>query len=120
MEIAEIGRLLTLACYVPDAGSGDYDLLPIANELKAKYPQYADYFSQVPRDPSRGTNSESFYRYIVDEATKKCSIYANLENSGEKVTIPGVSVPTAGGGVGVWQAGSPGWNGTDKYFQYGN
>lgn len=118
IEINQIGQLLTLGCFVPSGGDGDYDLQTILDELKAKYPRYAS--QATPRDPAKGTATESFYRYIVDSTTKKCSVYANLENANEKVTIPGMNSPAAGGGAGVWQATTPGWNGTDKYFQFSN
>ncbi|MEK7507709.1 MAG: prepilin-type N-terminal cleavage/methylation domain-containing protein [Patescibacteria group bacterium] len=118
-EISQIGRFLVLRCYVPDAGEGDYDLVPLVAELKEKYPQFANLVSQTPRDPSKGSTSESFYRYIVNGTAKKCSIYANLEDRSEPVTLSNISVPTAGGGTGVWQ-GEAGWNNSDKYFQFSN
>lgn len=118
-DVSQIGRFLTAGCYVPTGGSGDYDLADVLTELKQKYPQYANYITQTPRDPAKGTAAQSYYRYIVDASSKKCSLYANLENAGENVTITNITTPTAGGGSGVWQ-GSAGWNGTDKYFQYGN
>lgn len=120
IEISQIGRLLTVNCYVPDAGEGDYDLLQIVSELKAKYPNYSNFVSQTPRDPSKGSPTESFYRYTVDTIRKKCAVYANLQTEGEMVTLPDLSLPTPGGGTGVLQAGTPGWNGTTKYFQISN
>ena len=120
-EISEIGKLLTAGCYVPDAGAGEYDLLIVLGELQNKYPQYQQWFSQVPRDPKSGTESESFYRYSVSTTTgRKCAVYANLENENEKVTLQHLSAPTPGGGTGVFEATSTGWNGSGKYFQFSN
>ncbi len=119
-EITQFGRLLKAAsCYVPDAGAGEYDLMPLAAELKIKYPQYASSLSTVPIDPKTGTDAESRYRYIVD-GSGNCVLYANLERDTEKITLPSLSTPTAGGGTGVLQAGSVGWNGSNKYFQVSN
>src|SRR5262245_43282335 len=72
-EIASFGRFLTLGCYVPDAGIGDYDLALIVAELRTKYPQYAQQLSRVPRDPKGGTEIETHYRYIV-ETNGKCAL----------------------------------------------
>jgi prepilin-type N-terminal cleavage/methylation domain-containing protein len=120
LELAQIGRFLTLSCYIPNGGSGDYDLSVIVGEVLAKNPQYASVLSKAPQDPLSGTDTESFYKYIVDAGQKKCALYANLESDDEKVTLPGVVQPTAGGGTGVFQAASKGWNGSDKYFQTSN
>lgn len=119
-DLAQIGRILSAGCYMPNAGPGEYDLIVLMEELKNKYPQYANFISQTPKDPKSGTASESFYRYVVIEDGTKCVLYANLENINEPVTITGITAPTAGGGTGVLQASSPGWNGTDKYFQISN
>ncbi len=43
-----------------------------------------------------------------------------LENDGIEVSLPGISVPTPAGGKGVFQAGSSGWNNSNKYFQVSN
>jgi len=120
-ELSQIGRLLTgSACYVPNGGIGEYDLLSLVDELKIKYPQYANYVSVVPRDPKSGTESESFYRYLVSDDGKKCALFANLENANEPVTLTNITVPTAGGGTGVLQSSDSGWNGSNKYFQVSN
>ena len=118
-DLAQIGRLMSISCYIPDAGPGDYDLLPIIQELGVKNPSYASLIAQAPRDPSRGTDTELFYRYIVN-ASGKCAVYANLEHASEPVTLTSITVPTAGGGLGVFQAATDGWNGTDRYFQISN
>ena len=53
-EVSSFGRFLTLGCYVPDAGAGDYDLAEIIAELRVKYPQYSQQLSRVPQDPKGG------------------------------------------------------------------
>lgn len=119
-EISQIGRYLAgSSCYMPDAGPGDYDFMDLADELKSKYSQYANYLQVVPQDPRAGTETKSFYKYIVS-SDGKCALYANLENKDEPVTLKNISSPTPGGGVGVLEASSEGWNGTAKYFQYSN
>jgi prepilin-type N-terminal cleavage/methylation domain-containing protein len=123
-ELTNLGRFLVMGCPLPSSGAGDYDLAPLIEELKAAYPRYADALAAKPKDPSRGTEEETFYRYVVSDATgtlpKKCALYANLENSGETVTLPGLAVPTVGGGTGVFRASADGWNGTPNYFQISN
>ena len=79
-EVSTIGRFLTGSCYLPDAGAGDYDILPVAEELIAKNPQYQEYIKVIPRDPKTGSDIESGYRYIVNDNGTKCAVYANLEN----------------------------------------
>lgn len=73
----------------------------------------------VPRDPSAGTKTESFYKYIVT-GEKKCALYANFENKNEKVTLPALTEPTAGGGTGVLKAITDGWNNSPIYYQVSN
>jgi prepilin-type N-terminal cleavage/methylation domain-containing protein len=118
-EISGIGRLITAACYLPSAGAGVYDVAPLITEFIASNPQYASYLSQVPRDPSVGTATQSFYMYTVN-TNGKCAVYANLENQNEAVTLPNISTPTAGGGTGVLATRVDGWNGSLKYFQVSN
>ena len=118
-EISQIGRFLTLSCYLPDDGEGEYDLIPLAEEIVIKNPQYSRFLSRVPQDPKTGSDTESKYIYIVNTDGSKCALYANLENPDEKVTLT-ITVPTPGGGKGVFKAGSPGWNGTSLYYQYSN
>lgn len=117
-EVSQFGKLLTLGCYTPDAGVGEYDLLPLATELATKYPQYAAMIQNVPKDPRQGSATASGYKYIVD-LNGKCVLYANLESENEKTTL-GITIPTAGGGTGVLEAASVGPNGSRKYFQYSN
>lgn len=118
-EISQIGRFLALNCYLPDLGGGEYDFLDIVDEVLLKNPQYQKYFSQTPKDPKTGTETESKYIYIVSNDGKACCIYANLENNNEAVTLQ-ITSPTAGAGTGVLEAASPGWNGTSIYYQYSN
>ncbi len=119
VEISQIGRLLTLSCYMPDGGAGEYDLMPLAEELRSKYPQYNQYLSAVPKDPKTGTETESKYIYTASSDGKKCAVYANLENMNERVTLT-ITTPTPGGGTGVLRAAVSGWNNTPLYFQYSN
>jgi len=118
-EVSQIGRFLVMSCYLPDSGEGDYDLMPIAQELLAKNPQYSQYLKMIPRDPKSGSDTESGYRYIVSDSGSKCAVYANLENEKEPVTL-NITVPTAKGGTGVLKAASDGPNGTPLYFEYSN
>lgn len=117
-EISEFGRALLISCYTPDAGPGVYDLGQLYPELLQKYPQISNYMAQIPHDPN-GNNSTTLYMYSVN-ANKKCALYANLENNNEPVTLPGISAPGPGGGIGVLDTGVNGWNGSSKYFQVAN
>lgn len=120
VEIAGIGKFLTASCYFPNAGAGTYDIANLIDELVANNPQYAQYVSQIPKDPSLDSSSpETRYMYIVD-TENKCAIYANLENENEQVTLQNISSPTPGGGKGVLETATEGWNGTTKYFQVSN
>ena len=104
------------SCYAPAGGPGDYDLTVIVDELTAENPQVAEYASSIPKDPRSGTATESGYRYLYGDGGH-CALYANLENAGADVTLPGLSEPTAGGGTGTLEASSEGPNGTDRYYQ---
>ncbi len=119
-ELSQIGRLIVSSCYLPDAGEGEYDLIDLAAELRIKYPQYAGALVNVPKDPKSGTETESYYKYIVTADGKNCVVYANLENKQEKVILMTISVPTPGGGTGIFQTSDDGWNGSNRYFQVSN
>lgn len=120
VELSQIGRFLSAgSCYLPNGGTGDYDLADLFDEIKVKYPQITQFISQAPRDPKSGTETKSYYHYIVND-TGKCALYANLEREDEAVTLPSISEPTPGGGTGVFQAASAGWNGSSKYYQISN
>jgi hypothetical protein len=104
-------------CYVPDGGPGEYDLADLVAELKNKYPQYASAVAKAPKDPKTGSDAATNYKYILSENGQSCALFANLENTDEKVTLPALNIPTAGGGTGVLKAAAAGWNGSDKYYQ---
>jgi len=107
--------MLSAVCFVPSSGFGDYDFVPIYNELNSSF-QIAQYVSSVPQDPLSGTSSESNYRYAVN-GPEDCVVYANLENANEPITLPALNDPQTGGGVGVLLGSSTGPNGTNIYYQ---
>lgn len=119
-DISQIGRFITLGCYQPDGNVTEIDLIDLASELVAKNPQYQKYFSSVPKDPRSGSDTASNYIYIVNNDATSCALYANLESKGEKVTLPNLTAPTPGGGQGVLQGSSAGFNNTKVYFQFSN
>ncbi|MDZ4229505.1 MAG: type II secretion system protein, partial [Candidatus Veblenbacteria bacterium] len=86
-DLAQIGRFLSLSCYLPEAGAGEYDLADLASELVAHNPQYQSLLNNIPKDPKLGSESETYYRYIVSEDSR-CALYANLEYESEPVTLP--------------------------------
>lgn len=115
-DIRSIGQFIFASgCYQPNAGAGDYDLADLSAEIAVKYPQYASFVANIPRDPKSGTATQTNYHYIAD-ASGHCAFYVNLENDKETVTLP-ETVPTAGK-TGVWQ-GPDGWNGSNIYYQLG-
>jgi prepilin-type N-terminal cleavage/methylation domain-containing protein len=117
-DLVSAGRFLSASsCYMPNAGVGDYDILDLVDELKIKYPQYAQYVSMIPKDPRAGNDLKAYYRYAVSAEGEHCALYANLENKGEPVTLKSLSAPAAGGGTGVLRASVEGWNGTAIYYQ---
>lgn len=119
--VSQLGRFLASgSCYMPDAGAGDYDVGEIIGELMAKFPQYAQFMGALPKDPKGGTDMVTKYRYAVVDDGSACALYANLENAGEAVTIPGIDAPTPGRGTGVLDAATEGPNGTTRYFQASN
>ncbi|NMC51154.1 type II secretion system protein [Candidatus Kuenenbacteria bacterium] len=118
-DLNQIGRFLAFGCLVPAGGPGEYDLSQLIEEYRVKYPQYA---SQIPsnlKDPKTGTESNSNYKYIINE-NNQCVLYANLENENQAVTLPSLNAPTPGGGKGILEAATAGPNGTKKYFQISN
>lgn len=117
-DLATIGRFMSLSCYTPTAGDGEYDLSDLAAELLVVNPSYKQYLKSVPIDPLTGTVMQSNFTYIVDG--DKCALYANLENEEEEITLKNIDTPTAGAGVGVLQGTSPGVNNTIIYFQHSN
>lgn len=115
-EISQFGRILSAtSCYLPDGGAGSYDLADLMPELEIKYPQLSQWMSSVPKDP-RGSDSETRYVYVVN-GSGQCALHANLEREEESVTLPSLTAPTPGGGIGVLEAATSGVNGSKKYFQ---
>jgi len=119
-DLNQIGRFLSLSCYLPDAGAGQYDLASLFDEIKVKNPQISNFIKSVPKDPLIGTDSQSYYIYEVTDGAVKCSLSANLENDSEPVTLPNLTRPTPGGGSGILQAAANGPNKSLKYFQFSN
>jgi len=117
-DLDQLGKLLSFVCPVPNAGIGEYDLGQVIAELKIKYPQYADSVPDNIYDPKTGNPTVTNYKYIVD-ADSNCVIYANLEEGNEDATL-NFNSPKPGGGKGIFEAATPGWNGTAKYFQISN
>jgi len=118
-DLAQMGRfILSSSCYSPDAGAGDYDLKDLVPELIAKYPQYAQFASALPKDPKSGSDSATNYRYQIS-SDGHCAIYANLENENEEITLNSITAPTAGAGTGVLRADNFGPNGTKIFYQIG-
>lgn len=116
-DLVQMGRLLQAGtCYLPNSGAGDYDLKELIPEFVVKYPQYVQFASYLPKDPRAGSNLASEYRYQADSGGH-CVLYGNLENEGEKVTLPDISAPAPNSGTGVLRAGSAGPNGTAIYYQ---
>ena len=119
-EISSMGRLITTSCYLPDAGACTYDIVDLVAELLIKKPEYAKWLSEVPTDPAApNPETASLYMYTVN-SNGKCALYTNLERDVEAVTLTSINVPTAGGGTGVLNASTEGWNGSTKYFQVSN
>jgi prepilin-type N-terminal cleavage/methylation domain-containing protein len=119
-DISQIGKFLTMSCFLPDAGPGEYDLIDLAIELKNRYPQYSSFSDNFPKDPKPSSDGKSNYKYVVDTNGTKCALYANLQNQAETVTLSDISVATPGRGIGVFESVNDGWNGTKKFFQYSN
>lgn len=117
-DLSQVGRFFVLACYLPEAGAGEYDLDEIIDDLIAKYPEQRKFIPAGRiKDPKAGTESESMYKYIVTSDGEHCVLYANLENSTDPVTLNDIVTPTYGGKIGVFEAPTEGWNGSKKYYQ---
>ena len=112
-ELTQVGRLLQSGCRAPDGGMLDIDLKDYAVQLAAQYPQYQSFLQNVPKDPQSGNDAQSGYRYIVNNDTTKCAVYANLENNEEPISLPAINTPTPGGGTGTLRTYAPGPNGTN-------
>jgi len=119
-DLSQFGRFISLSCYMPDAGAGDYDLSEMLAEFKAKNPQAAAMIGRTPRDPKTGTEDDTGYRYLVAADGVKCAFYANLENEEQEITLTTITEPTVGGGTGTFRAGTDGRNGSPIYYQVSN
>jgi len=117
-ELSQIGKFFTTTCYTPEAGAGNYDLTDIIAEVKTKHDYAAKALPVQLRDPA-GTAESSLYFYSVNQTGDKCALYANLELSQYKTELL-ITEPTPGGGTGIWQAPSTGWNGSPFYYQISN
>jgi prepilin-type N-terminal cleavage/methylation domain-containing protein len=118
-ELGQIGRFFSSgSCYIPDGGVGDYDLAVLVPEIRTKYPQYAQFLGNVPKDPKSGNDTQTNYHYIVSDENR-CDLYANLENTSEAITLPSLTAPTAGGGSGSLRSTQNGPNGTNIFYQVG-
>jgi len=119
-ELAQLGRFLTAACYLPDAGAGLYDFADLVNELKSKDERYRQALANISwQDPKTGNQLSSNYKYLVTE-DKRCVAYANLENDDETISLTQISIPTPGAGTGSFASSTSGWNGSKNYFQVSN
>lgn len=119
-DLNTIGRILSVSCYLPVSGGGEYDLSDLINELFITKPELKQYLKEAPIDPLSGTILKSNYTYIVNNTGDKCVLFANLENKEEKVTLNDINTPTIQGGIGVLQGTNPGVNNTNIYFQISN
>ena len=119
-HLNQLGRALTITCYLPGAGGGKYDLIPLSEEIFTKYPQYKASIRRIFKDPKVGTDTNSGYTYIVSDNGKECAVFANLENEAEPITLRNLTDPTPGAGSGVLKGETTGINGTQIYFQISN
>lgn len=92
-DLAQAGKFLQAgSCFMPNSGAGEYDLKVLLDEFKAKYPQYASFISQAPKDPKTGTDAAANYRYFISEDGRKCALYAWLGKK-FKIKMAGVFGP---------------------------
>lgn len=116
-DLAQIGQMLyASACYLPNAGAGDYDIADLVPELKIKYPQMAQYSFLIPKDPLSGSEDKTNYRYQVT-SDGHCAIYANFENEQEPVTLSSLTAPGPNSGTGILKSSTEGPNSTFIYYQ---
>lgn len=122
-DLNQINRMMSSGtCFLPAVyGTGDYDLVEIFTDFKARQiAQTLPYMEIMPRDPLAGGGTDSRYRYAVTADGTGCSIYANIENTGEPVTLPALTAPAAGSGTGVLKGTANGVNGTKYFYQVSN
>lgn len=119
-DLNTIGRFVSLSCFKPAAGGGNYDLADLIAEISLAKPELKNYLKSVPKDPLSGSDQKSNYTYVVNNEGNKCLLYANLENEKEAITLTDLNSPTLSGGVGVFQGNTVGVNNTNIYFQISN
>lgn len=124
-DLNQINRMMSSsACFIPASyGTGDYDLGDIFTEFKNRQiAQTLPYMEAAPRDPlaGEGVATPTRYRYIVTVDGTACAVYANLENTGDPVTLTSLTAPTPGVGIGVLRGTATGVNGTKIYYQISN
>lgn len=122
-DLNQINRMMSSSiCFIPASyGTGDYDLGDIFTEFKNRQiAQTLPYMEVAPRDPLAGEGVATRYRYIVTVDGTACAVYANLENTGDPVTLTSLTAPTPGVGIGVLRGTAIGVNGTKMYYQISN
>lgn len=73
---------------------------------------------ELMKDYDLDEDEAEHVKEIMDETGLDADDAVELKD--EPVKLTNISAPTAGGGVGVLEATSEGWNNTKKYFQYSN
>lgn len=119
-DLNTIGRFISLSCYLPVAGGGEYDLSDLVAELLVSKPELKQYLKSAPIDPLSGNELKSNYTYIVNDEGDKCVLFGNLENEEEPITLSNLNTPTPGGGKGILAGTITGVNETNIYFQISN
>jgi len=118
-DLNKFQYILKEACYFPPKGAGEYDLAEVFAGIKASAPQYGNVFKSIPFDPARGSEKRTNYIYTVSLDGRRCSVFVNLENENEPVTLT-IQFPTPGSGTGVIESKVKGVNGSHKYYQVSN
>lgn len=118
-DLAQIGRLISISCFMPSGGPGAYDLVEVVNEMLVAKPEYKKNLSSIPFDPRNGSKTQTNYIYYIAPGGNKCAVVTNLENKDEENDLT-INTPTPGGGTGVFESNLVGVNGTMKYYQVSN
>ncbi len=120
-HVSQAGKILINPCFVPDKTSDnrEYDLFIVIKEMikKNKIAEEAS-FKKI-KDPKTGDEYASMYIYKISRDGKKCVLYANLESSLNQKNLSLVK-PLPGGGTGILETTTKGWNGSPFYFQFSN